>query len=695
LQPRPSFQGPLPSDFSSFGPRLLHTKEEASGRWKYDNRLIRTIETMTTGVEKFMGKMGLSRPLRVSTDASNKSASTCGTKRSSVHGTTESNSIGRPYRSKSKRTKRKHSASQMSQLSTASRSSLLPQFHKPELNDINMDERVGEALPFMIPQASPTSPLNIHTLAFPATAGAGARAAVAQHKRSHFNLLDSALTNHSQQNSVITFEIEVKRSETESPDLEIISTQSWADSMDLDSIDDNVIPGTADSFDLSIGCRSLLLDPVKALPTELVWTILSKLDEVSLINASHVSRAWRSHATSNHVWRDFFLSKFTPAKLDRSSYLQIGGLGIGKKERVAQEWRRMAIARIELEKSWERADPAAVYFCGHTDSVYCCQFDEEKIITGSRDRTIRVWDLRTKKCLKVIGGPANKPVAPPANSGSLETHKNTVSSVKSVNGTSYGDSIFYVPSYYHHASILCLQFDNEIMVTGSSDSTCIVWDIKTYEPIAHLRRHTSGVLDVCFDDKYIVSCSKDHTICVWSRKTFELVRILSGHTGPVNAVQMRGNKLVSASGDGMSKLWDLKTFEMERNFPSRDRGLAAVEFSDDGRYVLAGGNDQVIYKYDANTAEVLHVFNGHTNLVRSLFLDCNNRRVLSGSYDQGIRVWNFDTGAEIGTYNNWTTSWILSAKCDYRRIVATSQDGRVLLMDFGYGIDDIHLLSAI
>jgi F-box and WD-40 domain protein 1/11 len=419
------------------------------------------------------------------------------------------------------------------------------------------------------------------------------------------------------------------------------------------------------------------------------------LDEASLVNASRVSKAWRAHATSNAVWKDFFLRKFTPTKAGRSSYLQMGGLGLGKLEKVAQDWYRMAKARVELERSWVRANPAATYFCGHTDSVYCCQFDEEKIITGSRDRTIRVWDFRTKKCIKVVGSPANKPEPPAPNTIALDVHQNTVCHVRSVNGTPEGDAIFHAPAYYHHASILCLQFDDKIMVTGSSDNTCIVWDINTYEPIAHLRRHTSGVLDVCFDGEYIVSCSKDHTICVWSRKTFELVKILKGHAGPVNAVQMRGKKLVSASGDGMSKLWDLETFEMERSFHSRDRGLAAVEFSDDGRHVLAGGNDQVIYKYDAHTAEVVHVFTGHTNLVRSLFLDCNNNRVLSGSYDQGIRVFNFDTGAEIGTYNNWTTSWILSAKCDYRRIVATSQDGRVLMMDFGYGVDDIHLLSGI
>jgi F-box and WD-40 domain protein 1/11 len=69
--------------------------------------------------------------------------------------------------------------------------------------------------------------------------------------------------------------------------------------------------------------------------------------------------------------------------------------------------------------------------------------------------------------------------------------------------------------------------------------------------------------------------------------------------------------------------------------------------------------------------------------------------VLSGSYDQGIRVYDFDNGDEIGVYNNWTTSWILSAKCDYRRIVATSQDGRVLMMDFGHGVENIDELSGL
>jgi F-box and WD-40 domain protein 1/11 len=139
----------------------------------------------------------------------------------------------------------------------------------------------------------------------------------------------------------------------------------------------------------------------------------------------------------------------------------------------------------------------------------------------------------------------------------------------------------------------------------------------------------------------------------------------------------------------------MESFRCLKSYPSKDRGLAAVEFSDDGKWVLAGGNDQVIYKYDAKTKELLHSYKGHTNLVRSLFLDCNNNRVISGSYDQGIRVYDFESGVEMGSYSNWTTSWILAAKADYRHIIATSQDGRLLMMDFGHGIANIDLLSSV
>jgi F-box and WD-40 domain protein 1/11 len=294
--------------------------------------------------------------------------------------------------------------------------------------------------------------------------------------------------------------------------------------------------------------------------------------------------------------------------------------------------------------------------------------------------------MQTFECVKVIGGPSHRPV--PNTPHNLDTHQRTVVNKPSLNGTQKGNDIYHVPLDFHDASILCLQYDDKIMVTGSSDHTCIVWDITgdNFVPMHRLRGHQAGVLDVCLDEKHIISCSKDSAIIVWDRQTGKQLRTLHGHRGPVNAVQLRGNLLVSASGDGVAKLWNLDSGVSIKDFPSEDRGLAAVEFSDDANIVLAGGNDHVVYKFDATTGNLLNTSARHGGLVRSLFLDAFNGRIVSGSYDQSIRIADYATGEVFANYDNWTTSWILSAKSDYRRVVATSQDGRTLILDFGWNV---------
>ncbi|KAL4795591.1 WD40-repeat-containing domain protein [Aspergillus venezuelensis] len=435
-------------------------------------------------------------------------------------------------------------------------------------------------------------------------------------------------------------------------------------------------------------------DPVAFFPTEVMSQVLSYLDPESLLKSGIVSRAWREQASSQHIWRHVFLTCFGDRRpAGGAGKKPSSGLG---KSSFQQDWKKLYLVRRTLESRWKEGKAAAIYLQGHTDSVYCVQFDEDKIITGSRDRTIRVWDAHYPwPCRKIIG-------PPPAN-------VTTTGAVHDPEQQASGKSPFLTiqppltrsdeilerrSAEYHSASVLCLQFDDEIMVTGSSDFSCIVWDVKNdYRPIRRLSGHTAGVLDVCFDDRYIVSCSKDHTICVWDRHTGALVKTLLGHRGPVNAVQLRGDLIVSASGDGVAKLWNVTSGLCVKEFSSKDRGLACVEFSDDARTVLTGGNDQAIYQFDANTGQLVKEIEGHTGLVRSLHLDSMNQRIVSGSYDMSVKVFDAQTGEVSIDFPGWTTSWMLSVKSDYRRIVATSQDSRAVIMDFGYGIDGIDLLE--
>ena len=91
---------------------------------------------------------------------------------------------------------------------------------------------------------------------------------------------------------------------------------------------------------------------------------------------------------------------------------------------------------------------------------------------------------------------------------------------------------------------------------------------------------------------------------------------------------------------------------------------------------------------------------GHDDLVRSLHLDGVNGRLISGSYDHSVRVWDsksgttsFDGGLKMNL-EGWTSSWMLAAKSNYRKIACASQDGRVVIVDFGFGINGVDLVEA-
>lgn len=424
--------------------------------------------------------------------------------------------------------------------------------------------------------------------------------------------------------------------------------------------------------------------------------ILSYLDPESLMVAEVVSTTWNQQATSPHVWKHAFRSAYPRRPISSTATKHRQPAGVGKSI-PNQDWKKMFLVRRALEHRWNEGKAAAIYLHGHKDSVYCAQFDENKIITGSRDRTIRVWDAHYPwSCLKIIGPPpGDVPISEPVNNRTPQsTGKSPFATICPPPTPSAGIVAPMESSDYHGASILCLKFDEEIMVTGSSDFTCIVWDIKQdYQPIRRLKGHSAGVLDVCFDDRYIVTCSKDHTICVWDRHTGALFRKLIGHNDPVNQVQLRGDLVVSASGDSVAKMWNITSGQCIKEFPCKNRGLACIEFSEDGRTVLTGGNNRTIYQFDAITGDKVRELRGHSSLVRSLHLDSMNNRIVSGSYDMSVKVFDFETGDLSIDLPGWTTSWMLNVQSDYRRIVATSQDSRAVIMDFGYGLDGIELLE--
>lgn len=435
------------------------------------------------------------------------------------------------------------------------------------------------------------------------------------------------------------------------------------------------------------------VDFISKLPSELAIQILVNLDQATLRNIATVSKQWLKISSTPSIWREVFLREQTKTYASGRP-IQLGaGLGLPSFN-SNNDWKDLYRIREQLRENWMRGTAGAIYLNGHLDSIYCIQFDEKKIITGSRDKTIRIWDLKKYKCTLIIGPPdvVNNPslmigedgrsrhyaIMPDMTKSPAENHPNTIS--------------FPI---HHDQSILCLQYDDRILATGSSDGTCIVHDIKNgYQPIRQLRHHTAAILDLAFDGQHIVTCSKDITICIWNRNTGALIKQLRGHAGPVNAVQLRGNIIVSCSGDFRVKLWNIDTGKNIKELVGHTKGLACSQFSEDSRFIASAGNDKTIRIWDANTGEALQSITAHDNLVRSLYIDSISGRLVSGSYDQDIKVFDMSTGARLLDIPKWHSSWVLGAKSDYRRIISTGQDPKILIMDFGMNIKGIENLES-
>lgn len=308
-------------------------------------------------------------------------------------------------------------------------------------------------------------------------------------------------------------------------------------------------------------------------------------------------------------------------------------------------------------------EPAVRRLEGHMDSVYCLEFDSQRIMTGSRDRTIKVWSLKTGKLLGTFRG-------------------------------------------LHRGSVLCLKFERDwdrleragMLVSGSSDCTVCVWDLEaggslkgssdtevTAEVRTILRGHDGGVLDLRMDDKWIVSCSKDASIRVWDRNTLDCARTLRGHEGPVNAIGLQKDKIVSASGDGKMILWDITSGERIRTFEGHDRGLACIEFKDN--LIVSGSNDCKIKVWDPWTGECIRTLAGHEALVRALSFDPRTARLVSVSYDRTVKVWDLRSGKLVREFKRIHTSHIFDVKFDVSRIVTTSHDHHIIELDFSAGLD--------
>lgn len=343
-------------------------------------------------------------------------------------------------------------------------------------------------------------------------------------------------------------------------------------------------------------------------------------------------------------------------------------LNIPRNHHLTRPWKDVYSERLTIARNWRLGRATATVLKGHTDGVMCLQYNDKLqhpsfpiLITGSYDRTVRVWNMETGQEVHRLLG--------------------------------------------HTRAVRALQFDECKLVTGSMDRTLRLWNWRTGQCIRTLEGHTAGVVCLSFDSNILVSGSVDKTVKVWNFRTGDCFT-LRGHVDWVNSVKIwdrfagmpystsdgmdvdgastpsqspaldPGKMIFSASDDGTIRLWDLSTRACVRQFEGHVGQVQSINvIMADEVEELAAAQDREQEpdgEEDSSTTEANGSSNPPTARLTPPLID-TKPLLISGSLDNTIRVWDVETGKKKMTlFGHIEGVWAIAS--DKLRLVSASHD---------------------
>ncbi|EJD55043.1 WD40 repeat-like protein [Auricularia subglabra TFB-10046 SS5] len=216
---------------------------------------------------------------------------------------------------------------------------------------------------------------------------------------------------------------------------------------------------------------------------------------------------------------------------------------------------------------------------GHSKAITALYFEDNCLVTGAADKTLRQWDLTTGQCvvsMDILWAMNHSPVQQ-ASWLSLGT---APFSFRTDDGDLYEDFVGAV------------QFWGYGLVSGSGDSAVRMWDMRTGQSHRSLVGHTAPVTSVQFDELNIISGSLDKTIRIWDIRTGGVLETLQ-FDHPVTSLQFDTRKILACAGENGPSSYNRTTQQMT-SLLTNGHTMPAVKLRYMDRYLVSGGRDSIV-----------------------------------------------------------------------------------------------------
>ncbi|KAJ8357850.1 hypothetical protein SKAU_G00206440 [Synaphobranchus kaupii] len=133
-------------------------------------------------------------------------------------------------------------------------------------------------------------------------------------------------------------------------------------------------------------------------------------------------------------------------------------------------------------------------------------------------------------------------------------------------------------------------------------------------------------------------------VCAEVRLPTTALHAFDAHDGEVNAVCFSpGSRLLATGGmDRRVKLWEVVSghCQMKGALTGSNAGITSIEFDSAGSYLLAASNDFASRIWTVDDYRLRHTLTGHSGKVLAARFLLDNARIVSGSYDRTLKLWD-------------------------------------------------------
>lgn len=222
---------------------------------------------------------------------------------------------------------------------------------------------------------------------------------------------------------------------------------------------------------------------------------------------------------------------------------------------------------------------------------------------------------------------------------------------------------------------MCLSSDGAYLITGSEDSTCVVWETEKNSFVTRMEGHEQYVSCVAANNEWVLTGSADNTIRKWCIRDGKCVTIFTGHTSVINSILLHENEVFSASYDKTGRRWDLFTGDCLQVYEGHSRGVSPLLLVDLSKTVrrgshfntnsrrnslistlvrhklllITGSADNTARAWSMDSSSAVVVYRGHGSGVQCLA--ARDQELYTGSADSTARLWDVTTGQALRIFD--------------------------------------------